>query len=304
MPDTPLISVVMPVYNTARYLHSAMRSILDQTFRDFEFLVYDDASTDGSRQIAEQFAAQDPRVRVIASEKVGYVPLLRRGVEEARGEFVARMDSDDIALPTRFEKQVAFLREHPEVVALGTRVLQIDPDDYPICELSDTRFTHDEIEQDLLHRRGIALLHPSMMMRREAVLRVGNYRLEMHPSEDIDLFLRLAEIGKLANLPEVLLKYRRHPGSVCGTHGDKQVQVMNEIVAQAHARRGKVAPPELTQVKPPPPPTFDQLHQLWAWQALRSGYLTTARRHAVKHLRMRPFSKMSWKLIYCVLRGR
>ena len=303
MSQPPVITVVMPVYNTERYLALAIRSILDQTFGDFEFLIYDDESTDRSRDIVKEFAATDSRIRLIESPHVGYVALLKRGVEEARASLIARMDSDDISQPTRFEKQLAHLRANPRCLAVGGGALIIDPDGLPIMPLADVQTAHAEIESNLLHRKGIPMLHPSVTMRRDAVLSVGNYRLDRHPSEDMDLFLRLAEVGELANLPDTLIHYRRHPNSVCGKHGDKQIMVMNEIVAEAHARRGLVAPASLTQVVASEPPSLAQLHKMWAWKALKSGYVQTARRHALKLLRLRPLSPVSWRLVYCAMRG-
>src|SRR4051812_2181746 len=108
----------MPVYNTSRYLREAIDSILSQTFKDFEFVILDDGSTDDSPAIVREYASRDSRVRFVPLEHCGYVNVLRRGLEEAHGEFLARMDSDDISLPTRFETQIKYLRENPDCVAV------------------------------------------------------------------------------------------------------------------------------------------------------------------------------------------
>src|SRR4051812_11486227 len=155
----PAVSVVMPVYNTERYLKYALDSVLAQTFKDYEFIILDDGSSDDSVHIIQEYAERDDRIRFFPLEHRGYVSLLRRGLNHCRGEFVARMDSDDISMPDRFEKQIAYLREHPEVVALGTRVILIDPYGSRV-EKPSHKLTHDEIEAELLNGVGWALVHP------------------------------------------------------------------------------------------------------------------------------------------------
>ena len=130
----PMISVCMPVYNAAKYLDKAIRSILNQSFEDFEFLMADDGSTDGSARILERYAARDPRIRLIRRPHKGLAPTLQELVEEARGEFIARMDGDDIALPERFQKQVEYLLANPDCVLVGSRVWEADSDGDPVGE--------------------------------------------------------------------------------------------------------------------------------------------------------------------------
>src|SRR5207248_1383335 len=166
------------------------------------------------------------------------------GLALARGEFLARIDSDDVAAPTRFEKQVQYLREHPECVAVGSRLQMIDPYGSPL-DVSDHKLTHDEIERELLAGSGWALSQPAMMMRREAVMRLGGYRKQYECSEDLDLSLRLAEVGKLANLPEPLTKWRRHLGSVNHTRHAQQDRNADAIIRETLARRGLPVPENL-----------------------------------------------------------
>src|SRR5213082_3006291 len=125
---SPVVSVLMPVYNAQRYLPAAVESILGQTFRDFEFIIIDDGSTDRSGEILRKFAAEDPRIKLISRPNTGYVVALNEALSCASGEFVARMDADDISLPTRFERQVAYLREHTDCVLVGTNVITMDSD--------------------------------------------------------------------------------------------------------------------------------------------------------------------------------
>ena len=143
----------MPVYNTRRYLRQSVESILGQTFGDFELIIVDDGSTDGSTGILKEYQQRDSRIRLVCRANTGYSRALNEALRLARSDLLARMDSDDVALPGRFERQVAYLREHPECVALGCRVREIDPHGIPL-EISRNRLDHDEIVQELLKGRG------------------------------------------------------------------------------------------------------------------------------------------------------
>jgi len=298
----PAISVVMPVYNTEDYLPYALESVLAQTFEDFEFIILDDGSSDSSVHMVQQFAEGDDRIRFFPLEHRGYVSLLRRGLNHCRGEFVARMDSDDISMPERFEKQLAYLRANPDCVAVGTRVVLIDPYGSRV-EKPTHKTTHEEIEAELLAGVGWALVHPSVMMRREQLMQVGGYREDLMVSEDLDLFLRLAEVGKLANLPDVLLQYRQHLGSVNYTKYEQQKAVKRQIVADAYRRRHLPMPQNwaFRERKLLPHP---EQYRRWGWAALRSGNLGVARRHAISAIRQAPMSLDTWRLTACVIRGR
>jgi glycosyltransferase involved in cell wall biosynthesis len=298
----PTISVVMPVYNTEAFLAPAIESILKQTYADFEFIILDDGSTDRSVSITQQFAETDDRIRFFPLEHRGYVNLLRRGLNHCRGEYVARMDSDDISMPDRFEKQMAFLREHPEVVAVGSRVVLIDPYGSRV-EKPAHKTEHAEIETELLAGVGWALVHPTVLMRREPLMKVGGYREDLAVSEDLDLFLRLAEVGKLANLPDVLLQYRQHLGSVNYTKYEQQKAVKRQIVSDAYKRRGLTMPANwaFRERKLLPHP---EQYRRWGWAALRSGNLGVARKHAWSAMRQAPLQMDTWRLTACVIRGR
>src|SRR4051812_12524034 len=126
------ISVVMPVWNGESFLAEAIESILAQTCRDFEFLIIDDGSTDGTPAILREFEARDPRVRVLWQQHEGLVAALNAGLAAARAPLIARMDADDVSTPERFELQLAYLQAHPECVVLGTAMLVTDPDGAPI----------------------------------------------------------------------------------------------------------------------------------------------------------------------------
>ena len=255
--------------------------MLAQTFADFEIIAVDDGSKDNTLAILRGYEARDPRVRVVSRPNTGIVGALNDGLALARGEFVARMDGDDLCLPDRFAKQVEFLRQHSNCVLVGSQVLLIDPDGQPICPHKLTRFTHEEIDHDHLNR-GWPVVHPAVMMRRDAVEKIGRYREEYKWLEDLDLFLRLGEVGELANLPDVLLKYRLHFGSVCHTRWDVQIPLKEKLYEETRQRRG-IPAPAAGATMPVQRSETDE-HRLWAWWALKAGNVGTARKHALRTL--------------------
>ena len=295
------VSVVMPVYNAARYLAEAVESILAQTFREFEFVIVDDGSTDRSRQMLDEYARRDARIKIVRRPNTGIVGALNDGLAAASAPLVARMDADDVSLPQRLETQVAYMREHPDVVALGSRVTGIDP--YG-CELfqSEHKLAHDEIDAELLNGVGWAIVHPVAMLRRDSLQRVGGYRREWQWVEDLDLFLRLAEVGKLANLPDRLLQYRQHTESINRTRAAEQARLADACVREAYRRRGRDVPDGWKFVPKPKPSTPQQL-QTWAWRAMKAGNVPVARKHAVALWKAAPLSVESWRTLYCAMRG-
>lgn len=305
--DPPLVSVLMPAYNAARYVGEAIDSVLSQTLSDFELLAIDDGSTDDTPRILREYAARDPRVRVLTLPNGGIGAALNAGLAQSRGAFIARMDSDDVCLPERFKKQVDFLQAHPECVLVGSRVLLIDPEGEPLYEMESVVLTHEQIDRVLLEARW-SIVHPSIMMRREALERVGGYNNDLVPVEDHDLFLRLAEIGRLANLPDVLLKYRKHPMNSVRVLADRRVAALKRVMESAWERRGIADRSNFPDIFPDPD-RDDPIRDLrqrwnWGWQCLQAGNLAGARKYALKGIRGGPLRLESWKLLFCVLRGR
>jgi glycosyltransferase involved in cell wall biosynthesis len=296
-----MISVCMPVYNADHYVRQATESILNQTCRDFEFIIIDDGSTDDSKTILEELARRDSRIRLIRRPNTGYTVALNEALALARAPYLARMDADDVSMPDRFEKQLAFLQAHPDHIVVGSRILTIDPFGSPLYEPRH-KLNHEGIESELLAGVGWAIVHPASMMVREQVMALNGYRVEMEPSEDLDLFLRLAERGKIANLPEVLLHYRQHVKSVNHTRFEEQNQATRRIVIEAYARRGVTLPANWTLPARHILPMQKEI-DMWAWVALKNGNVAAARRHAMSLVRMAPFSLSSWRLMYCALRG-
>jgi len=300
MPDVKL-SVLMPVYNAARYLEEAVESILAQTYRGFELVIVNDGSTDRSGRMLERFARGDSRVRVISRGNTGIVGALNDGLKECRGELMARMDADDVSMPERFERQVAYLEKNPDVICVGCRVLGIDP--YGgVLFTSEHKLSHEEIDAELLKGSGWSIVHPAAMMRREAVVALLGYRKEFEWAEDLDLFLRLAERGRLANLPDVLLQYRQHPDSINRTRRDAQVRVITAVVHEAHKRRGIGIDPQWTYTPQPVLPKDKQL-RTWAWKALAEGKVPIARKYALAAWQSSPLNVESWRALICAMRG-
>ena len=284
MKTSPAISVVMPVYNAQAYLYAAVESILAQTTKDFELIAVDDGSTDSSPQLLQQLAQRDARIRIISRPNTGIVGALNDGLAAARGELIARMDADDLSLPHRFERQLAYLRANPQCVAVGSAVLQIDPDGDPIC-IQPWAESHEEIDRQLLCGGG-GLAHPTAMIRTSAIRKIGGYRKEYQWVEDKDLWLRLGEIGQLANLREPLVQYRLHEGSVCWRRAAEQRRLWEKLLNETYARRGILQPPPRLATKHTRAAGPGRTRRKWIRAAAKSGNFRTAFKHSVKLFRL------------------
>jgi len=214
----PKITVILPTYNCELYVKSAVESILNQSFTDFEFLIIDDASTDGTIQILKNF--NDQRIQLIEKPfNTGYTESLNLGLKFAKGEYIARMDGDDISLPDRFAKQIAYLEAHPEVVLCATAYKFIGRE--PFFDFPEN---HDAIKVSFL--KGNCICHPSVMLRKCLLDAHGiTYDTSKEPAEDYDLWIRLLSIGKLYILPEILLEYRVYSNQVSTERFIEQKQI-------------------------------------------------------------------------------
>lgn len=222
-------TVLLPVYNGAKTLREAVESVLAQDEPAFELLIVDDASTDGSAALAEEYARRDPRVSVIAHERnAGLAATLNEGLERARHELVLRMDQDDVSLPSRIRVQCEYMDAHPAVAVAGAWVFHMGsrPEFDRLVELPTTPRA---IAARLLREN--CLYHPSVIMRRSVVLGAGGYRSEFRNAEDYDLWLRLSRQHDLANIDEPLLRYRFSIGGM--TLGRKWEQLYYVHLAQA-----------------------------------------------------------------------
>ena len=196
----PSISVVMPVFNGACICRQTLASLRWQTFTDWEAVCVNDGSTDESLAILRQFAAADSRFRIIDRPNQGIVAALNAGVLAARADWIARIDSDDVATPERLATQWQFVQQHPDVVVVGSCMLFTDPDGFPLsteCYATD----HEGIEHALLTGSAGSFGHPSVLIRRDKIMEAGLYRPEFEWVEDIDLWLRMIPLGRVANIP-------------------------------------------------------------------------------------------------------
>ena len=298
--SAPTVSVITPAYNARRYIAITIESILAQTFTDWEYVIVDDGSTDGTDAIIRKYLS-DSRIRMYRRPNTGIVGACMDGVRMTSGELFTRIDADDVAMPEKLEKQVEFLRANPDHVAVGCQVETIDPYGSVLHRLKH-KLTHEEIDAQLMRGNGFAMVNPAVMMRREALLRVGGYRKKYETAEDLDLFLRLAEIGKLANLPDVLLQYRQHYQSVNHTRHEEQRRMKRGMMEEAYARRGVPMPQDMVFRRNVPPPRYEQTCK-WGWWALKTGNRYAARRHAMDALRLEPLRLDSWRLLLSATRG-
>lgn len=204
----PKLSIVMPVFNQDEsYLRTAIESILDQSFDDFEFIIIDDGSTDATcLGILDRFSKADARVRLIRNESnSGIVHSLNKALSTASGTYIARMDSDDFSLPERMEKQLAFLERNPDHDLVGSWTAVMDEKGCGIGAIkppTDSRSIRNAI---LL---GNPIMHPTWMFRASLLDEVGTYDPNAGNAEDYEFLLRIAMLHKIANVPEMLLKYR------------------------------------------------------------------------------------------------
>lgn len=249
---SPAISVIMSVYNAAPYLAQAITSILAQTDGDFEFLIINDGSTDTSSAILADFAHQDRRIRVIEQPNHGLVFSLNRLLDEARGIFIARMDADDISHPDRFARQRAFLDAHPDYGVIGSWTADITEDGRPRPMKRMDQPTNHAGFVRAIDAGAPLLCHPSAMLRRSVLARVGGYRAAFRHCEDYDLWLRLANVTCLASLPDRLLQYRYSETQVSARHiVEQRIGAAAARLAYAARARGERDPTDGIQVLPP-----------------------------------------------------
>lgn len=202
----PLVTIFMAVYNVENFIKDSIESILNQTYKNFEFLIVNDSSTDTTAEILKLYACKDKRIRLIHNEYNMGIPYTRNiGLKEAKGKYIAIMDSDDIALPHRIKKQVLFMENNPEINVLGT--------DYEVFgrklkrKVRNKCITPDELKIKFLFN--CAIHNPTAILRKETLDNYNlNYNLNYFVAQDYDFFAQLSKIGKMAILPEVLYKYR------------------------------------------------------------------------------------------------
>jgi glycosyltransferase involved in cell wall biosynthesis len=245
---SPCVSVVIPVRDGERWIGEAIASLAAQSFRDFELLIVDDGSADKTGEVVAAVAQRDQRVRIIRLPPSGIVAALNCGLDQARGRYIARLDADDRAHSARLERQVAFLNTHPAVGVVGSWAEVIDSSDSVIGRLRPE--TAPAVLAGILMKRN-PMLHSSVMWRAELNAKVGRYRAAFEAAEDYDLWLRMAEHCLLANIPDCLVQYRRHAGSISRHHRLRQMFSARLARRAAHGRRMHGTDPADALVAPP-----------------------------------------------------
>jgi hypothetical protein len=263
----PPVSVVMPVHNAASFLDESIRSILAQSFADFEFLILDDGSTDGSGLALRRWAAIDPRIRLLENpRRTGAAASSNRVAFSASAPLIARMDADDIAHPSRLERQIEALEANPDAVLVGSLAEVIDERGRRVRPADPLR---------LLRRSAFApFSHPSTMIRKSAFERAGGYRAAAEKWEDVDLYLRLARQGRMLVVPEALLRYRQtgySTRSADGEHAFERAMTLMHRCVGEHERGGDYepllgAPPDLG---PPDPVVLVECGSSALWAGRR-----------------------------------
>ncbi len=290
----------MAVYNNARFLPEAIDSILNQTFSDFELLLIDDGSTDRSGEILERYEAADQRIRVTRRENRGVARTRNELIQQAQGELIAVMDGDDVALPDRLQRQLEFMRNHPEVVCVGGAYDWIDEAGRILLHCGVMEQNEDI--QALALKGLTPISHPAALIRRSALLQVGSYDETMATVGDLDLFLRLGEVGQLANLKQTMLHYRLHPNSISESKQLRQMADRREACERAWKRRGISGTfEEVPPWRPIDRPSRHEFLLRFGWGFFNRGERWAAIVYSIKAIRTLPLKITGWKLLVCAL---
>jgi glycosyltransferase involved in cell wall biosynthesis len=310
--SVPRVSVIMAVYNDAAFVGAAVRSILAQTFTGFELIVIDDGSTDDSASIVRSFT--DPRIRLLAQPNAGLAAALNRGIAEAQGVYIARQDSDDVSEPDRLRRQVELLDARPDVVLAGTNATVLEETGERV---SATTLPVDDAPIRLSLRTGAnPFVHGSVLFRRDVAADAGLYRPAFRQAQDRDLWLRIAERGKLANLPDALYCWRLRRGGVGSSKYEDQ---------RDYSRLARLCAEQRERGLPEPPLLLSSVQRKWtrlffsrlrstsgpgvydmslAKMYLANGDHPRARAKALAVIRRNPLNLYAWTLAALALLPR
>jgi len=238
---SPLVSIVLPVYNAAAYLRESVDSVLRQDYRNFELLIINDGSSDESRAIIEEYAKRDSRIIAYHQENIGLVKTLNRGIELSNGSYVARIDGDDPWLDKKLSRQMHVLVSNPDTILIGGGFEIIDEDGYYLETIS-VPTTHEDILRTLSLRNAFG--HAGVVFKRDAALKAGGYRDNFGPTEDYDLWIRLSQMGTVANLARPVYRYRVNRGGISQQNSERQA---NETKAHTERIWAETMPKVLTK---------------------------------------------------------
>ncbi len=255
------VSVLMPAFNAERYISEAIESVLSQTHANFELIIVDDGSTDDTLAVAESYAQKDRRVKVISQPNMGIANTLNQALDLASDEWIVCMHADDVMLPNRIERQVAFIKENADVAVAGTFVYYINDNGKVIGKYQSPYISRDRVEKLVQRNKLIGFTHPAVIMRKSVVKEVGGYRQEFWPAEDIDLWNRIVERGyTVLAQPEYLLKYRKHGSSAYVSKQRLSQLKVNWIKACVRRRRSGEPEPSWEEFL-----AIRQQEPWWSW---------------------------------------
>jgi glycosyltransferase involved in cell wall biosynthesis len=230
MTKLPKVSIILPTYNGSRFIETAIKSVMKQSYEDFELLTIDDGSTDNVAEVISRFSERDPRIIHLRNEKnLGIQKSLNKGLREAKGEYIARIDDDDEWIDKdKLKKQVGFLDAHPDYVLVGTGAIVINEDGQELFRIIEPE-TDFEIRNKILYK--ICFVHSSIMFKKKATMKFGGYdeSEDTRGCEDTDLWFKLGIIGNFTNLQTISVKRMYRTGSIASTHGNKIKRFRKEI---------------------------------------------------------------------------
>lgn len=300
MSPAPQISVLTAVYNNASYIEATVRSVLAQTFTDFEYILVDDGSTDGSTEIMQRLAEEDARIRLLRPGRLGISPAANHGLAACRAPWVARLDGDDLAHPDRLEKQLAFVQQNDLVCASGW-VDFVDGEGRFLTTIRSPA-DHDAIEQEMLKGHN-TIWHSGAMFSRAAAEQIGGYSEDLEAAIDLDLCLRLGEVGRLGNSTDRVIQYRLHTKSVSAKRRQYQRDMAKLACDRAAERRG-IAPAFDAQEMWRPGSDRRSRHTFaikFGWWAFNSREKRTAMIYGGKAVSLLPWRADGWRLLACAL---
>ena len=289
-----LITVLIPVYNAEKHIGDTLDSLLTQTSTNFEVVCVDDGSTDESLKVLKSYKQKFKNFKVISRKNTGIVSALNDGIAESSGEFIARLDSDDICKHDRLEKQAQFLVQNDDVIVVGSSAELIDEKNRKIG-FFPVKDSHEQLLEELLKGNSV-IHHPSAMIRKSALLKVNGYREGYCPAEDYDLWLRLSEVGKLANITEPLIIKRQTTTGLVATRIHDRDQIVEQSLNEALNRRGLST--SKLKFSLGFTSTYD-IYEQWTWLAIKHSNLSTARHYALKAAINKPFKKSNINMLYC-----
>ena len=288
------ISVVMSVYNGAASLRPTMDSILRQTERDFEVIAIDDGSRDATPSILAEYAASDPRVRVITQANQGLTNALIRGCDEARADCIARHDCGDRSHPERFAKQLALIAQGHVLVSCATRFVDPEGDTLYVTYADGDEVRNSLLNDDAEHVHGITA-HGSAMFRRDAYIAAGGYREQFRAAQDLELWIRLAQLGTIGICDDVLFEATIDPRGISGVGRPAQVRLAAIAVAMRDGSDTATLLEEASRIRPAPATSRREAAGLYfIGKCLLAQGNPRGRSYLVRAIRRNPLHWKSW----------